>query len=461
MDLGSKQQICKHPNMTKNIANQQQDFAGTPTSPVAANDTESDNLKLLDHMTHHSGDHKADLLTFFGFAPLRKRLSGHALDFLLHHLRWAKPEDPPEVVGKKNVIIMFTIHAEIEDCICHTPFTENVDKSKSLSLLQQLLGISYMKGPRAYTFARAILKAYTNSRHEQIILHLHRDQWPPEPETPIDKVLLSVVDRRLLFVFTRQPLHTTLVTEPHSRLQHHRMKLERLLSSDAEVEKVFRAFTPMVPEAKQKAWPKPWHITSWIQEQERRFRKTFTLPQLIGAPNGAWYTKDRGVTVFETDEDVISLRTSYIPAPGPDSSEVSWGISIYKSGIRHACNSLSTSTTTVMIRDLSDKIFGIIEGFANSLERHLASHPPDSVGQHQAADQDHFSAATTLIHPVGVEETFQIGIQMVLGGLHSENLSLVRWSWVAAEVQGGKVAVQNACEQALARYLPHELGPVC
>lgn len=152
--------------MTEDAAIQRQASADKPTTACEANDTKSNHLNLPDQVASSSEPHKADQLTFFGFAPLRKRLNGHAVDFLMNHLRWAKPEDPPEVVGKKNVIIMFTIHAEIEDCLIQT------DQVNPLALLQQLLGISYMKGPRAYTFARAILKAYTNSRFEQIISHL-------------------------------------------------------------------------------------------------------------------------------------------------------------------------------------------------------------------------------------------------------------------------------------------------
>lgn len=118
--------------MMEDVAIQRRNSTDKPTTTCEANDTKSNHLNLTHQVASHSEPRKADQLTFFGFAPLRKRLNGHAVGFLMDHLRWAKPEDPPEVVGKKNVIIMFTIHTEIEDCLVQN------DQAKPLGL-QRLL----------------------------------------------------------------------------------------------------------------------------------------------------------------------------------------------------------------------------------------------------------------------------------------------------------------------------------
>ncbi|KAK7697438.1 hypothetical protein SLS64_013519 [Diaporthe eres] len=447
--------------MTESAAIQQRDSGGEPTSADEANDTGSDHPKLPHQVAKHLEDHKADQLTFFGTAPLAKRLSGQAVDFLLNHRRWAKPEDPPEVVGKKNVIIMFTIHAEIEDCLVGIPFGNKVDRAKPLGLLQQLLDISYMKsprGPRAYTFALAILKAYTNSRYEQISEHLVRNQWPPEPEAPMDKVLLSVVDRRLVFMFTRKPLHTMPVSSPHSRLQHHRLKLERFLSNEAEVEKAFMTFTPMVPEANQRGWPKPWHIESFLSEQERRCRKKFNLPQTTIAHSDTGPTTDTGPKSAEANGDYINAQESVKPSTRPSSSEVFGGLCIYTLAIRLACNYISTDPAPTAVQNFCDVMFRDITEFAKYLEQYLKDNQPDSAGQFQATDQNDIAAVTIVISPAEIRKLLEAGMAMVVWGFEvdRESLSLFQWSRIATEVQQGKVAIQNACEESLARRLPHE-----
>lgn len=442
--------------MADNIAIKRQSSGAKPTSPDEADDTKLDHPKLPHQLAIQSEDRSADRLTFFGFAPLRKRLSGHAVDFLLNHRRFAKPEDPPEVVGKKNVIIMFTIYTEIEDCLVQVPFGHKVDKAKPLGLLQQLLEITYMKGPRAYTFALAILKAYTNSRYEQIVHHLFRNQLPPEPETAMDKVLLSVVDRRLVFMFTREPLHTMPVSSPHSRLQHHRLKLERLLSNEAEVENIFTAFIPMVPPVNQKPWPKPWHIKPWLREQQDIFRKKFNLPQTPGASDGVDLAENRGTATAQPKEDHINSRMLDIPAMKPSASEIACGICLYKLGTRLACNYISVHQAPEVVQPFTNSILSLIEGFAEYLEDYLAAHPPDSVGQHRAAYEGDFAAATMIVHPAEAHKVLQTGVEMVLFGLNSENLSLLQWSWVATKVQQGKTAIENACGESLARSLPRE-----
>lgn len=439
--------------MTENVASQQHDSSDKPVSIDDFDDTESDCLKLplrrkyLEHT-------KANQLTFFGFAPLRKRLTGHALDFLLDHRRWAKPEDPPEVVGKKNVIMIFTIHAEIEDCF-GVPYSQKFDNAKPLGLLQQLLGISYMKGPRAYTFVRAILKAFTNSRHEQILEHLVRDEWPPEPESPMDRVLLSVVDRRLVFKFTSVPLHTMPLLEPHWRLQQHLLKLERLLSSEIEVEKVFTEFTPMVPEEDQKEWPRPWQIKDWLWQQERRCHKKFNLPSNTLASNDTGLTPETVHALMEVKAGYTNAHTPDESARQPNVSEVSGGLHIYTLAIRLACNFISSDPEPEVVQNFANDIFKEIVDFATYFEACLLSRQPSSTGHFQITDLNDIAAVTIVISPVEIRDILEAGVCMVVSGLMSENPSLLQWSYIATEVQQGKVAFQNACQESLARRLPH------
>lgn len=444
--------------MTENVTIQQYDSGGEPTSAGEVNDAGSDHPKLPHQVAKHSEAHKADQLTFFGIAPLRKRLSGHALDFLLNHRRWAEPEDPPEVVGKKNVIVMFTIHAEIEDCLVGIKSSYKFDRAKPLGLLQQLLDISYMKGPRAYTFALAILKAYTNSRYEQILEHLVRNQWPPEPEAPIDRVLLSVVDRRLAFMFTRTPLHTMPVSSPHSRLQHHRLKLERFLTNDTEVQKAFVAFAPMIPEVDQKGCPKPWHIEDWLYAQERRCRKKFNLPQTTIVPSGTGPSTDRGPTSVEANVDHINAHTSDEPSTGPQASEVFGGLRIYALAIRLARNYISTDPAPSAVQNFFEVMMSRITGLAKHLELYLEHKYSDSTEQFQITNQDDIAAVTMVLSPVKIGEILEAGMWMIVWGfeVNRECPSLWQWSRIATEVQQGKVAIQNACEESLARRPPHE-----
>lgn len=439
--------------MTENVPAEQQNSDTNPTGAYEANDKESSRPKLPYDVTGHSEGHNADRLTFFGFAPLRKRLNGHAVDFLLNHRRWAKPEDPPEVVAKKNVIIMFTIHAEVEDCLVRLPWGDKVDKSKPLVLLHQLLGISYMKGPRSYTFVLAILKAYTNSRYERIMEHLFRNECPPEPEAPMDKVLLSFVDRRLVFKFTMQPLHTIPVSSHRSRLQHHRLKLEELLCNASEVDKAFTAFKPTVPQANQKAWQKPWHVKPWLERQERMVRRKFDIPQPPNAPEEPRLTENNGITASGTNEDFVNTQLAEMAAMRPDASMTSCGIYVYNLGAQLACNHISVHPAPEVAQAFADTIYETIERFAKHLEIYLASHPPDSVGQYRTTKHGpgDIARVTTVIHAAEVDRVLVAGINMTLLGVESEQLGLLQWSWIATEVYQGKAAIEVACEESLSR----------
>ncbi|KAH8775267.1 hypothetical protein F5883DRAFT_518701 [Diaporthe sp. PMI_573] len=431
------------------------------TSPVEVDEKESEHPHLPHQIATHSGEHKADSVTFFGFTPMRKRLSGDAVDFLLNHERWAKTEDCPRVVSQKNVIMMFTIHAEIEDSLCRVPIGPKVDKSKPLGLLQQLLGSSYMKGPRAYTFALAILKAYTNSRHEQIVCHLFRGEWPPEPEEPIDKVLLSAVDRRLVFMFTRQPLHCLPVSSPHLRLEHHRLKLERLLSDGPEVEKVFTKFMLLVPQVNKQELVKPWHNRRWIQAQELTLGRKFNLPQTSDAPDLEimWATAGQGSEFRGAGGDYIDLRTQDMAAAIPDGYSVSGGLYMYNLGVRLACNYISAFPAPDDVNTFTNAVFTSIELFAKDLEGHLEAHTPNWAGQYQPTSRDDIAPITILMEPAGIHKVLQISFELVLSRLDSEDFGLAQWSWLATEVQHGKAAIQTAHEEVLSRNLHHGSNP--
>lgn len=360
------------------------------------------------------------------------------------------------MVGKKNVIMMFAIHAEIEDCLVQIPFGYKVDKSKPLGLLQQLLGISYMKGPRAYTFALAILKAYTNSRHEQILEHLVRNQLPPEPEAPMDKVLLSVVDRRLVFNFTHKPFHTMPALLPGSRLQQHRLKLESLFLNESEVDKVFTEFVPMVPEEEQKAWPKPWHIQDWLELQQRRCKKEFNIPEATLVSKDTGITTEISRTLTEANGGYITAHTPYMSSTRPNVSQVSGGLHIYTLAIRLACNFVSSDPETEVIQSFAKVMFKRIAHLASCLESHLKLYyrKPGFIEQFQATNQNDIAAVTMVISPVEIHGVLETGIFMITRGLMPENPSVLQWSWIATEVHKGKVAFQNACEEFLAGRLP-------
>lgn len=246
-----------------------------------------------------------------------------------------------------------------------------------------------MKGPRAYTFARAILKAYTNSRYEQIISHLFRNEVPPEPETPMDKVLLSVVDRRLVFMFTRQPLHTMPVSTPYSRLQNHRLKLERLLSNESEFEKASTSFTPMVPQLNKKEWPKPWHwqINLWLEDQQRLFNRKFNFPQKPDTSDLSGSSENRGTTMVHPHSDLVNALTLDILAGSsarPGGSEISGGLCLYSLAVRLARNYISVDPAPEVVNNSaqvhmpSSRLSRVLRGILRYICRPTCPSPMDN-----------------------------------------------------------------------------------
>lgn len=269
----------------------------------------------------------------------------------------------------------------------------------------------------------------------------------------MDKVLLSVVDRRLVFMFFRQPLHTMPVSTPYSRLQHHRLKLERLLSNESEVEKAFTSFTPMVPQVNQKEWRKPWQIKLWLEEQQRSFNRKFNLPQKPDTSNVSEPSENRDTTMVHTNSDLVNAFTSDMLAARPGGSEISVGLCLYSLATRLARDYISADPAPEVVKTFAHAMFTLIAKLARHLEIHLQTNLPKPDGQFPAVHGDEVAAGTLLLDPTDMHNLLENGIIMVMVGLESEHLSLAGWSCIATEVHQGKVAFQTAFEEYSARRI--------
>lgn len=240
---------------------------------------------------------------------------------------------------------------------------------------------------------------------------------------------------------------------PDSRLQHHRLKLEGLLSNEVEVGKVFTEFVPMVPEKFRRLWSKPWDIETWLEQQESRCQKEFDLPPDNLASNGTGLDPETVHALMMIEPYFIDAHTPDKSSRQPNASEVSGGLCIYTLAIRLACNFVSSDPTPEVVQNLANVMFKMILSFANYLEDHLEYNQPNSTGTFPATDQNDIAAVTMVISPVEIRDLLETGIGMVVSGLVSENPSLLQWSCIATEVQQGKIAFQNACHDSLTRRL--------
>lgn len=223
-------------------------------------------------ITGFDQDHtKADKMTFFGFAPMRYRLHDKALDFLLEHRRWADATDSEYTVGKKNVIVCFVGLATIEDCLVCEDDERLLPTVASFAALMDTLGILQRRGPQAHTFMKAIQRAFTRSRIQEIQECLRKGhESPPVPEHPLDKMLLDVVDRHITFLFTKKPLSRLAVKFPLDKTLKLRCSVLRsLLDTKAGINKCWSVFVPTIPAAQQATWPWPWKVTAWRAEQAK------------------------------------------------------------------------------------------------------------------------------------------------------------------------------------------------
>lgn len=210
---------------------------------------------------------------------MRHYLTGEAAHRLVTERRWCNIDDPVDVVGQKNVIIIFVCIATIEECLVDEISETTLPVYRQFEDLMGLLGISPRSSgrPRNYTFLNGIRTAFVSSRASEIQGYLQDGKaLPPEPsDLPIlGRMLLDVVDRHIAFLRTLRPLTRLCGPMPLEKLFRLRLlQIKNQLRSKEGVEECFTTFVPTIPAGQQTFWPRAGMATSWEAAQARRTAK--------------------------------------------------------------------------------------------------------------------------------------------------------------------------------------------
>lgn len=214
-----------------------------------------------------------DDVTFPGFNPMRHYLTREAAHYLVSEHRWCNEGDSVDIVGQKNVIVIFVCIATMEEFLVDE--APGYPAIRPFKALMDTLGISQpLKGrPRSYKFLWAIRNAFVSSRSKVTESHLENGLGPPpEPEDlpGLGRMLLDVMDRHIAFMRTKKPL--VRLDEPIPLEELFKLRLEQVknqLRDRKRIGQCFITFVPTIPAHQQTPWPRVGMATSWKAAQAK------------------------------------------------------------------------------------------------------------------------------------------------------------------------------------------------
>lgn len=268
-----------------------------------------------------------DDLTFPGFRSMRHYLTAEAAHHLVTERQWCNIDDPVDVVGQKNVIIIFVCIATIEECLVDEKSETTLPVIRQFEDLMGLLGISHRPSglPRDYRFLDGIRTAFVSSRASEIRGYLQDGKAvPPEPsDLPVlTRMLLDVVDRHIAFLRTLRPL--TRLCEPMPLEKLFRLRLVQIknqLRSKEGIEECFTTFVPTIPARQHTFWPRAGMATAWEAAQAKLAAKQSELT--VDSKNSGEGPRDQPMEpdVCSGTHDQFEAQNGFnipgIPADGP------------------------------------------------------------------------------------------------------------------------------------------------
>lgn len=268
-----------------------------------------------------------DDLTFPGFRSMRHCLSAEAAHHLVTDRRWCNIDDPVDVVGQKNVIIIFVCIATVEECLVDEKSETTLPVVRQFQDLMDLLGISDRPTgrPRNYKFLEGIRTAFVSSRASEIKGHLQEGKaLPPEPsDLPVlGRMLLDVMDRHIAFLRTLRPLTRLCEPMPLEKLLRLRLlQIKNQLRSKEGVEECFTTFVPTIPADQQTFWPRAGMATAWKAAQAKLTAKQSEPTVDSKSSMGPKQLQPTEPGASSDAHDQLEAKTGFtipgIPATGP------------------------------------------------------------------------------------------------------------------------------------------------
>lgn len=345
-----------------------------------------------------------DDVTFPGFRPMRDYLTRDAARYLVSERRWSNEGDSVDIVGQKNLIIIFVCFATIEECLLDEKSEDELRVARPFKALMSLMGIKHLPNglDRTHMFLCGIQTAFVNSRSAVIRFHLENgDGSPPEPsDLPgLGRMLLDVMDRHIAFLRTKRPLARLRASMPFEELLRFRLgQVKSQLCNKNGVEQCFRTFVPTISAHQQTSWPRAGMATSWEAAQAKLIAEQSELavdskpikhpeyhqptesavPRDAGGPSGI--NPGFSIPGIPADGPVRSLQSApNSPAGRPDTghTDALSGLRIFKTAVRQVHRAIKGSRDSMDFRNFIGQIEHEVKQFHAELQ---AGQDPPTAG---------------------------------------------------------------------------------
>lgn len=377
-----------------------------------------------------------DDVTFPGFRPMRHYLTREAARYLVSERRWSNDGDSVDVVGRKNVIILFVCIATIEECLLGENFEDELRVARPFKDLMDLLGISHTPDgrPRSHMFLCGIQTSFVKSRSALIKSHLENGNGlPPEPSDllGLDRMLLDVIDRHIAFLRTKIPLSHLCMPTPFEELLKLRLCLVKNQLRNKEcVEQCFTNFVPTIPAHQQTSWPRAGMATSWEAARAKLIAEQSELEVDSSSSNHPEYRQPPEPKVPRDAHDLLGVNLDFsipgIPADGPVRSLQSVpnspadhpgtgrpgalsGLQIFKTAVRQVHKAIRCSKDSMDFRNF----IGQIEDEVKRFHAELQAGPALPMTGPAGATGIHGAEVEVLLERQDIRRLVSIGLCMI------------------------------------------------
>ncbi|CAN8106001.1 unnamed protein product [Discula destructiva] len=209
----------------------------------------------------------------------------------LCHTRQASDQEPSyKPVILKNLIVIFQGMTLFEDCLLkgfrykQSNGASLDSKRRVLSSLQKAIGYP-VNGDRDNKIIYVITKEYKEARIRHIMRLQKMGKDSEQPTTPMEMLLIRLIDRCIVFGHTKEPLRNSRDERTGVKRVAARVEtIEDALASCSGPEgKLYTEFATLIPSALRGSAPEwPWKIPEWVSGQheiQARLGETWYFPE--------------------------------------------------------------------------------------------------------------------------------------------------------------------------------------
>lgn len=207
-----------------------------------------------------------------GLAPVG--VYGFVFHALLHERQTCDTEPSYKVIVLKNLIALFQALLLFEDCLAARPYGGhwNLQVLKiASSTLQGALGYEVRTNEDNETLYITTCK-YKAARTKFILSQLRDGNEPEDPKGPGEALLIQLIDRKIVYDYTKSPLISKLKKPAGmARVALRAQTVKDTLADAAARNSLYTDFGAMVPlNIRGDALKRPWHFNKWVVQQGER-----------------------------------------------------------------------------------------------------------------------------------------------------------------------------------------------